>query len=102
MNSTDGEPPGVGSSGPPRYAGLSTRELIARARSGFELDGVLDVCAPSEALAGRATPPASATWLRCARPHHRCEQSRGWRLEQSSPGGMRWTTPAGRRYTTGR
>ncbi len=34
------------------------------------------------------------------RHHHRCKQSQGWKLEQSSPGILRWTSPAGRTYTT--
>jgi len=34
------------------------------------------------------------------RHHHRCKQSQGWKLEQTSPGVLKWQTPAGRRYTT--
>jgi hypothetical protein len=34
------------------------------------------------------------------RHHHRCKQSQGWKLEQTSPGVLRWETPAGRTYTT--
>ena len=34
------------------------------------------------------------------RRHHRCKQSRGWALEQPSPGIMIWTTPSGRQYST--
>jgi hypothetical protein len=54
MSWIDGEPPGVGPSCPPEYAGLSTRELIDQAVSGFESGGILDACAPSGALAGLA------------------------------------------------
>jgi hypothetical protein len=32
------------------------------------------------------------------RHHHRCKQSEGWLLDQTTPGVMTWTTPAGRRY----
>ena len=35
------------------------------------------------------------------RHHHEVKQSRGWALEQVSPGVMAWTTPAGRRYVVG-
>ena len=34
------------------------------------------------------------------RHHHRCKQSSGWVLSQSTPGVLRWTTPGGRRYLT--
>jgi hypothetical protein len=34
------------------------------------------------------------------RHHHRCKQSKGWRLTQPQPGVMLWTTPAGRHYRT--
>ncbi len=34
------------------------------------------------------------------RHHHRCKQSQGWKLEQTSPGVLRWRTPAGRTYIT--
>ena len=34
------------------------------------------------------------------RHHHRCKQSQGWKLEQTSPGVLRWRTPGGRTYTT--
>src|SRR5579859_2841272 len=34
------------------------------------------------------------------RHHHRCKQSQGWKLEQTSPGVLRWQTPAERTYTT--
>jgi hypothetical protein len=35
------------------------------------------------------------------RHHHRCKQSQGWKLEQTSPGVLVWRTPAGRTYATG-
>jgi hypothetical protein len=35
------------------------------------------------------------------RHHHRCKQTRGWRLEQPEPGVLIWRTPSGRTYTTG-
>ncbi len=33
------------------------------------------------------------------RHHHEVKQAHGWRLRQTSGGGLTWTTPAGRRYT---
>ena len=33
------------------------------------------------------------------RRHHRVKQTRGWALEQTSPGVLTWTTPSGRSYT---
>jgi hypothetical protein len=33
------------------------------------------------------------------RHHHQVKQSRGWTLQQASPGVLTWTTPAGRRHT---
>ena len=36
----------------------------------------------------------------CCRRHHRAKQTRGWRLEQPSPGQMTWRTPSGRCYQT--
>ena len=35
------------------------------------------------------------------RYHHRIKHSRGWRLEQPTPGIFIWQTPSGRTYTTG-
>jgi hypothetical protein len=33
------------------------------------------------------------------RHHHQTKQTRGWALQQASPGVLTWTTPSGRRYT---
>jgi hypothetical protein len=46
------------------------------------------------------TRPGYPTLAPLCRHHHRCKQSQGWKLEQTSPGVLVWRTPAGRSYTT--